>query len=208
MGKSLSWSLLLLVFALGLWACEDKKSLTEPPPVCTYSLSKTSLSFGAPGGSDAVTVTTAASCTWSASSDRGWLSVTGGATGTGSGTVNVSAAANGTESSRSGTLTIGGQAVAFTQVGTPAVPCTFAIDPTSSSWNKDGGTRTFAVAAGDQCAWTARSNAPWIAITSGAQGTGNGSVEYRVDRNTNATERTGTITAADRTFTVSQSGDV
>jgi hypothetical protein len=53
------------------------------------------------------------------------------------------------------------------------------------------------------CTWTAGSNVPWITVTSGASGSGNGSVGFDVAANTGAA-RTGTLTIAGATFTVSQ----
>jgi hypothetical protein len=70
----------------------------------------------------------------------------------------------------------------------------------------DGGTGTVQVTAGDGCAWTAASNVPWIAITAGASGTGRGSVQYSVAGNSSGATRTGTVTIAGNTFTVSQAG--
>ena len=49
----------------------------------------------------------------------------------------------------------------------------------------------------------ATSNASWISITSGASGSGNGSVGFSVTANTGAA-RTGTLTIAGQTFTVNQ----
>ena len=80
---------LLVVLGVALSAC-DKSSPTEPTPApCTYTLSSASLSFGASGGSDSVTVTAASHCAWTAASDRAWMSITSGASGTGGGVVNV-----------------------------------------------------------------------------------------------------------------------
>jgi hypothetical protein len=56
------------------------------------------------------------------------------------------------------------------------------------------------------CAWTAKSNVAWITITAGASGSGSGAVSYSVAANTSTASRTGTITAAGKTFTVTQSG--
>ena len=53
------------------------------------------------------------------------------------------------------------------------------------------------------CSWTAASNASWITVTSGSSGSGNGTVGYSVAANTGAA-RTGTLTVAGSTFTVSQ----
>lgn len=56
------------------------------------SLSPTSQSFTASGGSGSVSVTAPGSCDWTASSHADWLSITSGGSGTGSGTVNYSPA--------------------------------------------------------------------------------------------------------------------
>ena len=56
------------------------------------------------------------------------------------------------------------------------------------------------------CAWTAVSNTTnptWLTITSGASGSGNGSVTFTVAANTGA-QRMGTLTIAGQTFTVTQ----
>jgi hypothetical protein len=52
------------------------------------------------------------------------------------------------------------------------------------------------------CNWTAVSNVSWITITSGASGTGSGTVTYSVASTTSS--RTGTMTIAGLTFTVKQ----
>src|SRR5439155_11495921 len=54
-------------------------------------------------------------------------------------------------------------------------------------------------------AWTAVSNAAWIAITAGDTGAGNGTVALKVSANTGAA-RTGTATIAGQTLTVNQAG--
>jgi len=55
------------------------------------------------------------------------------------------------------------------------------------------------------CSWTAVSNVGWITITTGASGSGNGTVSYSVGANGGAA-RSGTMTIAGQTFTVTQSG--
>src|SRR5205085_2296676 len=59
--------------------------------------------------------------------------------------------------------------------------------------------------AGSGCAWTASSGASWVTITSGASGSGNGTVGYSVAANTGAA-RSATLTIATKTFTVNQAG--
>src|SRR5207249_2136880 len=86
-------------------------------------------------------------------------------------------------------------------------PCTPpTISPASQSVVAGGGTGSTTVTAGAGCAWTAVSNATWITITTGAAGTGNGSVTFSVAANTAGTSRTGTLTVVGNTFTVTQAG--
>jgi hypothetical protein len=55
--------------------------------------------------------------------------------------------------------------------------------------------------------WTAVSNAPWItAVSIFGLSNGNGNVSYFVSPNTSPNPRMGTITVAEQTFTVTQSG--
>src|SRR4029078_10809672 len=84
--------------------------------------------------------------------------------------------------------------------------CTYSIAPTQSSWKAAGGSGNVNVTAGVGCTWTAISNAPWITVTSGAGGSGNGTVFYSVTPYTGRPRnRTETITIAGLTFSVKQS---
>jgi uncharacterized repeat protein (TIGR01451 family) len=58
--------------------------------VCTYSISPTTQSFSAAGGTGTVSVTSLRGCPWTAASSDSWLNITSGASGLGSGTVNFS----------------------------------------------------------------------------------------------------------------------
>jgi hypothetical protein len=60
------------------------------------------------------------------------------------------------------------------------------------------------VIADSGCAWTAATSDSWIAITSGANGTGDGLVRYTLAMNTTGTPRTGTITIAGQPYTITQ----
>jgi hypothetical protein len=80
---------------------------------CTYSLAPTSHNYPATGAAQSVTLTASdSSCAWTATYPDAWL--TGSASGTGTQTFNVTAAAN-VGSSRSSTATIAGQSYAATQ---------------------------------------------------------------------------------------------
>lgn len=198
---------LLAAALMVAWACGSKSPTQPTPPgACSFSLSSSSLSFGAAGGNASVTVSTAAQCTWTAASDRPWMSIGSGASGTGPGTVAVAVTANANADSRSGTLTVAGQAVPVSQEGV-ATACTVTIAPSSATYSKDAATGTFAVTAPASCAWTAASSASWMTITAGASGNGSGTVGYSVARNTAIDARTAQIHVNEATFSLSQSGD-
>jgi uncharacterized protein (TIGR03437 family) len=82
--------------------------------------------------------------------------------------------------------------------------CTFSISPTMQGFAANGGNGSVMVnAVAPSCGWMAASNANWLQITAGASGTGNGTVNFTVAANTGQT-RTGTLTIAGQTFTVTQ----
>ncbi len=81
--------------------------------------------------------------------------------------------------------------------------CAYSIAPQSQVSTAAGGTGTLGVTAGAGCVWTATSDATWLTITSGASGSGNGTVSYSVAANPGG-QRAGTLTVAGLSFTVVQ----
>jgi hypothetical protein len=95
---------------------------------CTFSLSASTASIAAGGGSGTVSVISGPTgCTgsWSSSPNASWLSVASGGSGSGAGTTTLtySAAAN-ASSARSGTLTIAGNTFTVNQSGASGPACT------------------------------------------------------------------------------------
>jgi hypothetical protein len=84
---------------------------------CTFAIAPSSQDMPQAGGSGAVTVTANPGCAWTASSNAPWLTVTAGAAGTGSGSVQFGVGANPTGALRSGTITIAGQVFTVNQAG-------------------------------------------------------------------------------------------
>ena len=80
------------------------------------------------------------------------------------------------------------------------------LSTSSQTANAEGLAGNISVTTTPGCTWTATSNASWITVTSGSSGNGNGSVVYSVVANTGTSSRTGTLTIAGQTFTVTQSG--
>ena len=178
-------------------------SVNQAAVGCTYALSPASQSVVAGGGTGSTAVTAPTGCAWTGvSNSTSWLTVTSGASGSGNGTVAFSATANPNGTPRTGTLTIGGQTFSVNQA---AVGCTYALSPASQSVVAGGGTGSTAVTAPTGCAWTGVSNSTsWLTVTSGASGTGNGTVAFSATANPNGTPRTGTLTIGGQTFSVNQ----
>ena len=139
------------------------KSFTVAVKVCSYSVSSAGNTFGPSGGSGVVSVTASIGCPWTASTNEGswdWIRIRSGSMGSGDGTVNYNVLANNTGNTRTGTLTIAGQALMVTQLGSEAL-CTYTL---SVDMNPSGsGTVTKnpekeAYCPGDQVTLNANSN--------------------------------------------------
>jgi hypothetical protein len=129
--------------------------------------------------------------------------VTSRPSGVGNGLVEYTVDPNTTGSARRGFLAIAGQTFAVTQSGSTS--CTYAISPTTARLPQPGGIAIVDVIAPAQCAWTAVSDSPWLVITAGASGTGNGRVIYAASRYIGrASNRKGSITVATLTLPVTQ----
>jgi hypothetical protein len=122
---------------------------------CTYTLSPTSRTVPAAGGSNlAITVNTQAGCTWAASDNATWVNITFGSNGSGPGEIRYQVAPN-DAGQRSAVITAGGKTHTVTQTAanipvdftwTPAEPnigqiVTFSVTDsrvTPSRWEFDG----------------------------------------------------------------------
>jgi len=96
---------------------------------CTYSLTPNSASFGEGASNGSVGVTARSGCSWTASSNAAWLTITSGSSGSGDGTVHYSFPANTGEIAISGTLTIAGQTFTVTQAANPAPLALYLLTP-------------------------------------------------------------------------------
>jgi hypothetical protein len=167
---------------------------------CTYSLSAESFSIDAAGGPGTVTVTTGDSCEWDTESAASWIAITAGQRVTGTGSVTFEVAGNdGPE--RVGTLVVADKPVTVTQ----AAGCRVTLGATGQAFGPEGGPGSVAVITGAGCEWSAASEVGWIQITGAASGSGEGTVNFRVERNTGEA-RTGRIVVSGQAFTVTQTG--
>ena len=170
------------------------------PVVCAYDVSPSSATFVASGGAATLAVAVDGSCAWTASSGAGWLTITGGSSGNGSGTVSYSVAAN-TGPARSDSITIADQSIPVSQ----ANGCLYGLSANSTNLLVDGGSGSLGVTTGSDCNWLAISTAPdWIHIVGNGVGTGSGVINYIVDANPLLAPRTASLIVQGRVFTVSQ----
>jgi hypothetical protein len=164
---------------------------------CSVALNPPSVSVGAEASVGAVQVATGAGCAWSSTSSAGWISIVEGASGSGTGQVRFSVAAN-AGPAREGSLSIGGRTFLVSQ----ANGCSYSISPTAQDVSGAGASGSVSVTTAAGCAWTASSSADWIVLSSGG-GTGPGQLPFTVAAN-QGPARTGTFVVAGQTFTVRQ----
>ncbi len=169
---------------------------------CEYSIYPSGQSFDSSAATGSIAVTATAGCDWTATDNAGWISITSGTSETGNGAVSYSVDANTGTSSRTGIITAAGKNFTITQSG---ISCSYSISPGSNSFGASGGTGSINVTATGGCQWNTNSNKTWISIVSGSSKIGDGVVNYLVAPNA-SNFRTGTITVAGKTFTVTQTG--
>jgi len=177
-------------------------TINQTSPACAFTIGPTSQNVSRTSGAGApVTVTTQSFCSWTAASNDSWITVSPPTTGVGSGNINWTYATNQTPVQRTGTITIAGQAFMVIQ----AAGCSYSIGSSSQHVSRDAGSGTkVTVTTQASCAWTAVSNDSWITVGSVTSGTGNGGVDWTYAANTTPVQRSGTMTIAGNTFTVTQ----
>ena len=165
---------------------------------CSYTVGTNALNFGAAGGPGEVAVSAPAGCSWTAQSGVPWITLTGGATGSGPGVVALRVAAT-DGPARTGTVTVAGHVVTVTQ----SPGCSFTVDPLTYAAPAAASTSATTVRAAPGCAWTAASSSDWVVITAGQSGNGTSEVRFSVAQNTGPS-RVGGIRIAGQTMTVNQ----
>lgn len=181
-------------------------TVTQAAANCSYTLSPSSASVAAGGASGSFNLqTNSSTCAWTVQSNNSdWLTVSSAASGSGSTTINYTAAANASTGARTGTISVGTSTFTVTQPG----QCAFTLNPSAVNVATTGATGTVAVtASSSSCGWTATSNnTDWLTVTSGSSGTGNGSVGYSAAANATLQDRAGSISIGTAGFSVFQPG--
>ena len=112
-------------------------TVTQEGASCTYSISPPNRTHGFGSEAGSVSVSASSCCAWGATSNVAvWITITSGSSGGGNGTVIYSVLPNDTCQTRTGTLTVAGQAFTIIQPSSGG----FSIDPSTQSFGGDGGT--------------------------------------------------------------------
>jgi hypothetical protein len=117
--------------------------------------------------------------------------------------VRLDITANPGTTGRVATVTVAGQAVAISQAG---VSCSYTIDPTAVTVSALGGVVSISVDATQGCAWTATSGNDWMTVQSGQSGSGKGVVQLGIALYLGLVQRTGSVTIAGLSLSVTQAG--
>jgi uncharacterized protein (TIGR03437 family) len=174
---------------------------------CTFNVAPLSSNFGPGGGKGQFNVQIAvqpaglSACPWTVQNLPSWITASP-VSSSGNGIVSYTVSAYELSQPQSATITVAGQQATITQSG---VTCAFTLNPASAQVGYAAGTGTFAVAAiASDCPWSATTNTPWISITSGATGTGNGTVGYSIANSTSYLPRSGAIVVSGVPFAITQ----
>ena len=153
--------------------------------------------FDKAGG--AASVLTGGSGVWSAWTDSAWITLNR-ANGEAGVSCIYAVGANFTAGTRMGRIYIEDKVFTVTQTG-----YTGAISPESAEWDCAGGSGEIAVTVDAGVAWTAAANVDWIAVEP-RSGRSSGTVKYTVVGYDETPTRSGSVTVAGETFSVTQTG--
>jgi hypothetical protein len=168
--------------------------------VCTYTIGPKARNVAFRGGAGNVNITAKGATTCPAPTvdvmeGDAWITYSNLTFKKNRGSVKVTVLQNTSSIARAGSVYIGGAILPVAQTGKP---CSYTVNPaTSPLIAKAGGSDSFAITmTPSDCGWTAASAADWVTVTSGASGTGSGTVFYTVSANAGKPARNGRINVA------------
>jgi outer membrane biosynthesis protein TonB len=101
----------------------------------------------------------------------------------------------------------GSATTSVTAPSSTAARCQPSFDAAPRSFGPEGGTGALAVTVARECQWSVASEAAWLAVMSEAQGQGDGTVNFRIDRNPDPVARGGALVVAGTRVEVTQRAD-
>ena len=160
---------------------------------CTYSLNPTAQIVPYTGGTATIQVLTQPGCAWTASGGTSWLPFLQ-ASGSGSGSILLTAGANSSGATQNALVSMGGLTALVTQ---PATSCSYGLSQNLINAPAVGANGS--VKATSACPVIASSNQSWLAATPLGS-----LVEYNIASNTGASQRSATLTIGTVAVSVTQ----
>lgn len=185
--NALRWTILLISLAFA--ANFLQAAVTIDPPTRT---------FAKEGGG--ASILTSGSGSWTASTAAGWITITPRTSGVAGESCIYIVSANFSADTRQGEILVADQTHTVTQTGYPST-----LSPTSASYDRSGGGGSINITVDAGVSWTALSNVGWIQVSPNS-GLSTGSVSYTVEPYAGVVSRSGSMTIAGRTFSVTQTG--
>ena len=191
----LPWACMAALIATGCGSsATTNPNVTGPsstPGRCGITITNTTSSFSATGGTGTVSVGAARECAWTASAQSSWIEITAGKDGQGEGKIAYRVGANADPVTRRGVLSINEQRAEISQ---GAAPCRFEVSQPTGVLAATGGQTTIGVQTHAACSWSAAADVSWVQV-SPATATGSGTVTVTAAPNSGP-ERTVTLTVA------------
>lgn len=166
------------------------------------TISPTSATHDYAAGVIEVTVSALSTTSWTITPNASWISVVDSGYGYGNSTIMVAVGENPSVATRTGTVSIGSKTFTVTQKG--MTKPVLSITPTEATASPVGAYGNVAVYATPDAPWTAESLSPWITISEGASGAGNGNIKYVAAANPTLSTRTGRIKVTPPHYTPEQ----
>ena len=165
------------------------------------SVSPTSASFEASGGSGSISVTVAGNTQWIAKSGASWISLVGLTNHVGSTTVSYTVAPNPGTEKRSAKLALADKTVTVSQAGLWS-----EVTYDGTVFGETSGSGFIGVQVEGDGTWTAKSDSSWLTLLD-TSGHGSAEVMFVVDDfNSAVASRTATVTIAGKTVQITQRG--
>ena len=167
----------------------------------SLSVSTATLNYIEAGGTKTIKISTSTSLSWTATTKDSWLKISP-TSGKGDSSVIITAEANNSLSSRTGTITItSGEITRSVSISQEGVAPIFSVTPSSLSFFSARGKQSLSVTSNQF--WTASSSVEWLNLSM-TSGTGDATVTVTVQENASIRGRTGVISfvAGDKMYNV------
>ena len=175
--------------------------ISDATGACAYTLTPSSETVYQ-SGSVYFSLSAPSGCPWTATTPDPWITLKTSASGAGSAAIAANVAANATNVTQTGTITVGGQVFTITE---PANSCTYTVGQPALI-TAAGGTFTVGVTAPAGCPWTAIPQGNIVSVTSGSSGTGDGSITVFVPASNSVAGLTFRVLAAGSQIIIEQGG--